>query len=202
MSKNKKIHYYDTGSFWRYFIIEYIENKELPEEIKKYSPLNSDIKISRMISPWTVEEFFHAYITEQRQKIKLPENLTYPNKFFEKEIKKRTEILTKIKTFVYFFSQEEIKTREINEIFLSLIFSSRENNILSIKKKDKKINSKDLLHMSYALYFHSDTFITCDNGFELLKNVDTIKRILIQYKLKEIVILDEKFKKITKRITF
>ncbi len=202
MSKNKKIHYYDTGSFWRYFIIEYVEKKELSEEIKKLSPLNPDVKITRMISPWTIEEFFHAYITEQRKKIKLPKELRHPAKFFEKEIKKRTEVLSKIKTFVYFFSQEEIKTREINEIFLSLILSSRENNILSTKKNDKKINSKDLLHLSYALYFNSNTFITCDNGFELLKDVNTIKRILIQYKLKEIVILDEIFEKIIKKITF
>jgi len=202
MSKDRKIHYYDTGSFWRYFILEYIEKNELPEETKRYSPLNPNIKISMMISPWTVEEFFHAYITQQSKDIKIPKKLAYPDKFFEKEIKKRTEILTKIKSFVYIFSQEEILTREVNQIFLSLIFSSRENNILSIKKNDKKINSKDLLHMSYALYFHTDTFITCDNGFELLKQIDPIKRMLMQYNLKEIIILDERLKKINKKITF
>lgn len=199
---NKKIYYYDTGAFWRYFIKGYIEKNKLPKEIKRYSPLNTDVHILRMISPWTVEEFFHAYTTQQRKEIRIPLKLKYPNKFFEKEIKNRTEVLTKIKTFLYLFSQEEILTREINEIFLSLIFSSRENNILSTKKKDKKINSKDLLHLSYALYFHTSTFITCDKGFELLKNIEQIKRMLIQYKLKEIIILDEKFKNIYKKITF
>jgi len=202
MSVDRKIHYYDTGSFWRYFIKEYIERNILPEEIKRYSPLNPDLNISRMISPWTVEEFFHAYITQKGTEIKVPSKYKYPERFFNKEIKKRTEVLTKIKSFVYLFSQEEIKTREINQIFLSLIFSSKENNILSIKKNDKKINSKDLLHMSYALYYHTDTFITCDNGFELLKKVDPIKRILTQYKLKSILIIDEKFEKINKKITY
>jgi hypothetical protein len=172
------------------------------KKTKRYSPLNPNIKISMMISPWTVEEFFHAYITQQSKEIKIPKELIYPDKFFEKEIKKRTEILTKIKSYVYLFSQEKILTRKVNQIFLSLIFSSRESNILSIKKNDKKINSKDLLHMSYPLYFHTDTFITCDNGFELLKQVNPIKRMLMQYNLKEIIILDEKLKKINKKITF
>lgn len=137
MSVDRKIHYYDTGSFWRYFIKEYIERNKLSEEIKRYSPLNPDVNITRMISPWTVEEFFHAYITKQRTEEKFPNKFKYPERFFEKEIKKRTEILTKIKSFVYLFSQEEIKTREINQIFLSLIFSSRENNLLKNLGFDK-----------------------------------------------------------------
>jgi len=202
MSQNKQIYYYDTGAFWRFFTIEYIEKIKLKYELELYSPLNTNINISRMISPWTVEEFFHAYITQQGKEIKIPKKLRYPDKFFEKEIKKRTEILTKIRSFVYLFSQEKIQTREVNQIYLSLIFSARENNILSIKKNDGKINSKDLLHLAYALYFHTNIFITCDKGFELLKQIEIIKRILIQYKLKEIIILDEKLNSIYNRITF
>ena len=81
-----------------------------------------------------------------------------------------------------------------------MIFSAKENDILSLKRNDKKIDSKDLLHMSYALYFNTNTFVTCDKGFELLTTVEPIKRMLTQYKLKKIIILDVKLKNILKKI--
>jgi len=200
MSQNKQIYYYDTGAFWRFFTIEYIEKIKLKDELKLYSPLNTDVNISRMISPWAVEEFFHAYITMQGKNIKLPKGIEYPEKFFEKEIKKRTEVLSKIKSFLFLFSQDDVETRVINQLFLSLIFSAKENDILSLSKNDSKIHSKDLLHLAYALYFRTNTFITCDKGFTLLLNVDIIKRLLSQYKLKEIIIFDENLTKIKKII--
>jgi len=195
-----KKYYYDTGAFWRFFINEYIEKNELPEDLKRYSPLNQESNINRKISPWTVEEFFYAFTASKRKEIKFPKNLKFPNKFFEKEIEKRTNILANIKSFVYLFSQDIVDTRVVNEIFLSLIFAAKNNQILSYKKNDKKINSKDLLHLAYALFFKCHAVITCDKGFTLLKDVEIIKRMLYQYKLKEIIIIDTELTKIEQKI--
>jgi hypothetical protein len=85
---------------------------------------------------------------------------------------------------------------------MSLIFAARENNILHLKKDDKKIHSKDLLHIAYALSTKCQTFITCDQGFRLLKDVDIIKSLLSQYKLHELVILNQRLSKIEYKIDF
>ena len=87
MKKELKF-YYDTNSFWRFFINEYVEKIKIPKEIKLYSPLNNQIQITRIISPWTIEEFFHSFITskskEIREEIKFPTKLKIPRNFFEK----------------------------------------------------------------------------------------------------------------------
>jgi len=205
MKKELKF-YYDTNSFWRFFINEYVEKIKIPKEIKLYSPLNNQIQITRIISPWTIEEFFHSFITskskEIREEIKFPTKLKIPRNFFEKEIKKRTEVFTNIKSFLYLFSQENIDTRLVNELFLSLIFAAHENDILNLKKNDNKIHSKDLLHLAYALSVNCHTLITCDEGFNLLKDVDIIKRLLSQYKLNELIILNQQLTKIEYKIDF
>ena len=191
----KKI-YYDTGPFWRFFINIYVEKANLPEELKIYSPMEWKSNIKRITSPWTLDEFFHNFIKSKRKEIKIPDS------FFEKEIKKHTEILTHTKAFLALFSQESIDTRSLNELFITLFLAARECKILSLKQRDKKINSKDLLHLSYALCSDCHTFITCDNGFVLLKGKENIKKIISSYKLKKIIIIDTKLKKIIKKIDF
>lgn len=204
--RNERKFYYDTNSFWRFFINEYVEKSKIHNDIKLYSPLNNQIQVTRIISPWTIEEFFHSFITTKSQEItdeiRFPKKFKFPTNFFEKEIKKRTEVLTNVKSFLYLFSQENIDSRRINELFLSLIFAARESDILHLKKKDKKIHSKDLLHVAYALSANCQTLITCDEGFRLLKDVDIIKRLLSEYKLHEVVILNQPLTKIECKIDF
>lgn len=164
--------------------------------------MDININIRRILSPWTIEEFFHAYITKQSREIEIPEDMEFPDEFFKKEIMERTEVLTKVRSFLSLFSQDKFETRDVNNLFLSLIMNARTNNILSFKKNDKKINSKDLLHLAYALYFHSHTFITCDQGLKLLMDVEVIRRMLSQYKLKRIIIFKEDMTEIIKKLDF
>jgi predicted nucleic acid-binding protein len=202
---SSKIFYYDTGAFWRFFLFEFIQKTEFSTDVQRYSTLDTNINIRRILSPWTIEEFFHAYIIKQSRKIKkieIPEDIEFPEKFFEKEIMERTEVLTKVKSFLFLFSQGKLDTSIVNNLFLSLIMAARENSILSVKTNDNKIDSKDLLHLAYALYFNSHSFITCDRGFKLIMDVEVIRRMLPQYKLKKIVILKEDLTEIIEKLDF
>jgi len=202
---SSKIFYYDTGAFWRFFLFGFIQKIEFSTDIQRYSPLDTNINIRRILSPWTVEEFFHAYITKQSREIKnieIPEDIEFPEKFFEREIKERTEVLTKVRSFLSLFFQGELETSIVNNLFLSLIMTARENSILSFKTNDKKIDSKDLLHLAYALYFNSHSFITCDQGFKLIMDVEITRRMLSRYKLKKIIILKEDLTEIIENLDF
>jgi len=192
----KKI-YYDTAAFWQFFINCYINNQSIDKDIEQYYPLSLNRNIIRCTSPWTLDEFFHNYIKIKKAEIKIK----FP--FFDhEEILKRTEALTKTKEFLSLFKQEIVNTREINDIFISLFLHARDSNILSLKKHDKKIHSKDLLHLSYALVSECDTLITCDNGFALLTEKREIKDIINTFKIRTIVILDVKLEKVVQKLDF
>lgn len=79
---------------------------------------------------------------------------------------------------------------------------ARDKNILSLMKNDNKIHSKDLLHLAYALYSHCHTFVTCDNGFKLLKKVRPIEHIIQYYKLKKVIIISDDLSSILDTIDF
>lgn len=66
---NKKI-YYDTTVFWRFFNL-YIVNIPLMGKIKKYSPL-ANFDVIKITAPWTLDEFFHSYISEKRNEVQFP----------------------------------------------------------------------------------------------------------------------------------
>ena len=188
----KKYHYYyDTNVFWRFFIEVYIKNKKLPEKLIRYSPLELDTNIARITAPWTLDEFFHNYFKSEK-------DLSFP--MFKNRIAEHVEILSKTKEFLAFFMQENMETRRINELFITLFLFAMNNNILSVKKYNKKINSKDLLHLSYALNSECHSFLTCDRGFMKIEKVKDIMDRIRAHKLKQIVIIEDDLSGIIKEI--
>lgn len=167
--------------------------------MKKLNPLNIDQNIVRTTAPWTLDEFFHNYIKSKKREIR--NNNLFP--FFDhSDILKKTESVTRTKEFLALFKQESIDTRELNDVFFDLFLHARNNDILSLKPRDKKIHSKDLLHLSYALNTRCNMIITCDGGFSLLKEIREIKDMISFFKLKRILILDGHIKKINEKIDF
>lgn len=186
--------YYDTNAFWRFFNL-FIENIPLTGKIKKYYPLNSEENIIKITAPWTLDEFFHSYIAEKRNEIFFP--------FFKsRQISNRIEKLSKTNEYLALFKQETVDTMDINLLFIKLFLLSRNHNILSLKSNDHKIDSKDLLHLSYALYSKCHSLITCDKGFKFLKNVRPIKEIFQYYKLKKIIVIKEDLSGISQEFDF
>ena len=181
--------YYDTNSFWNYFLNHCNENDELNRDLKEFSPLNE--KYEKITAPWTLDEFCHNFPRKLEGK-----------RILKEEIKKKTEILTKLPIFLSFFTQETMDTRKINNLFLQLYLLARELDIISLTNEEKKIHSKDLLHLAYALISESDILITTDSKFECLENYERIKEIIKSYKLRRIIIADSKFEKIKKNIYF
>ncbi len=101
-----------------------------------------------------------------------------------------------------FFKQESIDTRALNNLFLTLFEIAKDNDILALKKKDKRLNSKDLLHFAYALLSTCSIFVTCDNDFKLVQNVDKIKKIIRYYKMKKVIILNDSISKVQNELNF
>ncbi len=187
--------YYDTPIFWRFFEKVFIKKIEIPDDIEYLSPTKIDEKITRITAPWTLDEFFHNYIKEKRREIKSR---------FQKKDKLINEIedLAKTKGFMAFFKQESIDTRALNNLFLTLFEIAKDNDILALKKKDKRLNSKDLLHFAYALLSTCSIFVTCDNDFKLVQNVDKIKKIIRYYKMKKVIILNDSISKVQNELNF
>ncbi len=193
-----KKYYYEASIFGQFFINEFILQDEMPNEIIAYSPISSEKNFEKIISPWSIEEFYHSYTDSKRREIHLgfPKKYIFPKYFFAREIKKRTDALVRIQSYTSSFNQETVDTRLLNHIYLSLISIARTNDILTTRKKKNKIHSKDLLHLAYALIFECHSFLTCDQGFKILKKIDSIRRIMNQKKLKKIIIFADDLSKI------
>ena len=188
--------YYDTSSFWEFFERQYLNIQKrieynIPDVISIYSPLNLEKNIVRITAPWTLDELFHRYIQKKEKEIKT-------TTFNSCDILKKIQDLALMKGFLAFFTQESINSRDINELFLTLFELAKNNDILYLKKGDNKLNSKDLLHLAYALISRCNIFLTSDNDYLLVSNVERIVKILQYYKMEKIVILANDLKSIKK----
>lgn len=186
--------YYDTNVFWRFFQI-FIEDIPLPGKVGKFSPLEQNNNYIKITAPWTLDEFFHSYIVEKRNEIKFPI-------FKNIQIKNRIENLSRINEYMALFHQEIIDTRDVNILFITLFLLARDKNILNLKQNDEKLDSKDLLHLSYALVSKCNIFITSDKKFELLNKIVETKKILLSLNLSRIIIVKDNLSDIEKEILF
>jgi len=188
-----KLVYYDTNVFWRFFEY-YINEIPVQGECAKYSPKQQKFDIRPVTSPWTLEEFFFKYIQEKRNEVKLPI-------FKTRQIRKNIEKLSEIHGYLALFKQDDIDTRSVNYLFITLFMLARDKDILALKQNDKKrIDPMDLLHFSYALKTGCELFLTMDNDFKFLEKKKDIQSVIKSHKLKRIIVVSDDLTEIKSKI--
>jgi len=164
--------YYDTNAFAHFFIAPFEETKN-----HLFSPQSRKIKgHTNVVSPFVVEEFLFNFFTRNRWGDRFPPRT-------EERINKLKEIYIYLSFFG--IKAEEVDLDKLTNLFVTLVLTGIDNNIVKKEEKNNGLDIYDFLHLSYCLLSGADIFLTSDSHFE---KVGLLKEQIKPFKLQRIII--------------